>query len=60
MKSVRVLIPFTDKETGKTYAVDDVIELTDSRIESIKAVNPNMVLVLGEADKPKRKTKAKE
>ena len=52
MKLVKVLIPFNDKVTGVPYKANDEIELTDERIAEVKTVNPNMVLVLGDAKKP--------
>lgn len=59
MKIVKVLIPFTDKVTGKAYKEGDEIELTDDRVSEVKAVNVNMILVTGEK-KPKTKAKTKE
>ncbi len=59
MMKVKVLIPFTDKVTGKDLAADDVIEVSEERLAEIKAVNVNMVLVLGEVEKKPKKTKAK-
>ncbi len=63
MKRVKVLIPFTDKVTGKDHTADDVTEVSDERLAEIKAVNINMVFVLGEVEKkttPKaKKPKAK-
>ncbi len=59
MKLVKVLVPFTDKVTGKAYNVNDDIELTDERIAEIKAVSVNMIMVLGEAKKPKAEAKPK-
>lgn len=56
MMKVKVLIPFTDKITGKHYAADDIIEVSEERLAEIKAVSVNMVLVLGEV---KKKAKAK-
>ena len=59
MKKCRVIIPFTDKETGKPYKMDSEIILSDKRLAEIKAVNVNMVLVLGEAEPKKAKTTTK-
>ena len=57
MKRVKVLIPFTDRVTGKDHTTDDVIEVSDERLAEIKAVNVNMVLVIGNVEpKPKKKT----
>lgn len=57
MKRAKVLIPFTDRVTGKDYIPDDIIEVSDERLTEIKAVNVNMVLVIGDVEpKPKKKT----
>lgn len=53
---VKVLIPFTDKETGKTYKADDEISLSNERVAEIKAFNVNMILELAE-EKPKKAKK---
>ena len=58
MKRVKVLISFSDKVTGKDYNANDIIEVSDERLAEIKAVNVNMVLVLGEVEQPKPKKKA--
>ena len=58
MKRVKVLIPFLDKVTGKDHNADDIIEVSEERLAEIKAVNVNMVLVLGDAEQPKPKKKA--
>lgn len=55
MKQVKVLIPFTDKVTGDVHKVNDEIELSDERIADIKAVNVNMLEIIGEVKKPKKK-----
>ena len=60
MKRVRVLVPFTDAVIGDIYKVNDEIELSDERIAEIKAVNVNMIEVIGEvteepAKKPRKK-----
>ena len=60
MKLVKVLIPFNDKVTGAAYKVNDEVELSDERIAEIKAINTNMLVVLGEAEKPKKKASKKD
>ena len=50
MKRVKVLIPFHSKATGKDQIPDDIIEVTDEQLAAIKAVNVNMVLMLGEVE----------
>lgn len=61
MIKAKVLLPFYSKATGNYQEPDDVIEVTEEQLAAIKAVNVNMVLVLGDAEaKPKaKKTKAK-
>lgn len=50
MKRVKVLVPFTDKVTGEVYNADAEILLSDERIAEIKAVNVNMIEVVGEVE----------
>ena len=61
MKRVKVLLPFYSKATGEFQEPDDIIEVTEEQLSAIKAVNVNMVLVLGDVEeKPKaKKTKKK-
>lgn len=60
MKRVRVLVPFTDAVIGDIYKKNAEIELSDERIAEIKAVNVNMIEVIGEVEeKPKKATKKK-
>ena len=59
MKRVRVLIPFHSSATNKDHKVDDIIEVTDEQLANIRAVNVNMVLVLGDVAKKKATTKQK-
>ena len=61
MKRVKVLIPFIDGVAGKDHKADDIIEVSDERLAEIKAVNVNMVLVIGDTEpKTKKKTAKKE
>jgi hypothetical protein len=55
MKRVKVLIPFHSIATGKDHVPGDEIKVTDEQLANIRAVNVNMVEVLGEV-----KTKAKK
>ncbi len=60
MKLVKVLIPFHLSDTKKDYVANDKIEVTDEQLTKIKAVNVNMVEVLGEVEeKPKKKATKK-
>ena len=45
--------------TNKDHKVDDIIEVTDEQLANIRAVNVNMVLVLGDVAKKKATTKQK-
>ena len=61
MKRCEVLIPFHMKATNTDHVPGDVIEVSDEQLANIKAVNVNMVLVLGEVEaKPKRSRKKTE
>lgn len=59
MKRVEVLIPFHSRATNKDHIKGDVIEVTDEQLADIRAVNVNMVLVLGDVSKKKATTKPK-
>lgn len=59
MKLVKVLIPFHMTALNKDLVPNDEIEVTDEQLAKIRAVNVNMVEVLGEVEKPKPKKKAK-
>ena len=52
MKKVEVLIPF--KVGEKLHEAGAKVNLADDVVERALAINPNMVLVLGEV-KPKKK-----
>ena len=55
MKKCKVLIPFILGDTGELLKEGKEVELTDDQLARVKAVSPNMVLVLGEAKKPRAK-----
>lgn len=58
MKLVKVLIPFMEGETGKLHKAGDEVNVSDDTINRALAINPNMLLVLGEAKAtPKKVTK---
>ena len=54
MKQVRVLVPFIDSETKTFYEAGREVELPEATIERVKAISVNMVLVLGDAEAPKK------
>lgn len=60
MNICRVVIPFTDKETGELHKMDSEILVPDERLAEIRAVNVNMVIVLGKAKAEPKKAKAKK
>ena len=60
MKLVKVHIPFTDKVTGTQYNSGDEIVLTDERLAEVKAVNVNMVSVIGEAEEEQKKPRTRK
>lgn len=58
MLKVKVELPFHRAETDKDCIPGDEIIVSEEELARIKAVNINMVSVLGEATQPrKRKTK---
>ena len=60
MLRVEVLIPFHSRATNKDHIKGDIIEITEEQLAEIRAVNGNMVLVLGEVTKKKATTKPKK
>lgn len=60
MKLVKVLIPFRLKETDEIHVVGDEIKLTDEQLARVKAININMVKVLGEAEEEEKPKKARK
>lgn len=59
MKLVKVLIPFHMSATNTDHIPNDEIKVTDEQLAKIRAVNVNMVEVLGDVEEPKPKKKAK-
>ncbi len=59
MKLVKVLIPFRMSATNTDHIPNDEIKVTDEQLAKIKAINVNMVEVLGDVEEPKPKKKAK-
>ena len=60
MKRVEVLIPFHMTATNTDHVPGDVIEVSDEQLTKIRAVNVNMVMVIGEADEPVVEEKPKK
>lgn len=57
MKRVKVLIPFHNKDTNVDQVAGDIIEVSDEKLASIKAINVNMVLVLEDVKLKTKETK---
>lgn len=57
MLRVEVLIPFHRLETDTDHVPGDVIEVSEEELARIRAVNINMVAVLGEVEKKTTKKK---
>lgn len=57
MLRVEVLIPFHRLETDTDHVPGDVIEVSKEELARIRAVNVNMVAVLGEVEKKTTKKK---
>ena len=60
MKLVKVLLPFHLKDTNTDHVAGDEIKVTDEQLAKIKAININMVKVLGEAEEEKPKKTRKK
>ena len=48
MARVKVLTAFKNKYTGALYAPGDILDITEERIEEIKAVADNLIEVIPE------------
>ena len=55
MMKVRILVPFTDKVTDKAYVKDAEVTMSAERVAEVKAFDVNLIEVLGEVKKPKKK-----
>lgn len=60
MKRAEVLIPFRMAATDTDHVPGDIIEVSEEQLAKIRAVNVNMVLVIGDApekepEKPKKR-----
>ena len=57
MLRVKVLIPFHRSATGTDHVPGDEIEVSADELAIIRRLNVNMVLVLGAAAEPKKRSK---
>lgn len=60
MKRVKVEIPFHLIATNTVHVPGDVIEVSEEQLARIKAVNINMVSVLGDVEEPVQEENAEE
>ena len=60
MKRCEVLIPFHLKATDTIYVPDDIIEVSEEQLAKIKAIDENMVKVLGDVEEPAAEEKPKK
>ena len=54
MKRVEVLIPFHNSDTKVDQVVGDVLNVSEERLAEIRAINVNMVQVLGDVEEVKK------
>ena len=53
MKKVMINIDFIDAETGKVRKAGTKVKLTEERVAEIRAVNPDLITVIGTVEEPK-------
>ena len=53
MKKVMINIDFIDAETGKVRKAGTKVKLTEDRVAEIRAVNPELITVIGTVEEPK-------
>lgn len=51
----KVNVPFKDKVTEELYEVGTEIVLTEERVAEVKAFDVNLIIVLGEVKKSRKK-----
>ena len=59
MKRVEVLIPFHMAATDTDHVCGDIIEVSEEQLAKIRAINVNMVSVLGDAEEAEKPAKRK-
>ena len=47
MKKVMINVEFIDAETGKRRKAGSKVQMTEARVEAIRAVDPNLITVYG-------------
>lgn len=58
MKKVMINVDFIDAETGKVRKAGTKVNLTEDRIAEIRAVNPELITVIGTVEEKKGKEPA--
>lgn len=54
MKKVMINIDFNDAHTGKRHKAGTKEKMSEERVAEIRAVNPELITVIGSADEPKQ------
>lgn len=61
MKLVKANFPFIDRVTGKLHTADDEpFEMTEERLAEVRAVDANLVYVVGDVEEPKKDAESEE
>lgn len=60
MKKVMINIDFIDAETGKVRKAGTKVKLTEERVAEIRAVNPDLITVIGTVEEPKEPAEQEE
>ncbi|MBQ3193786.1 MAG: hypothetical protein IJB59_09495 [Oscillospiraceae bacterium] len=60
MKKVMINVDFIDAATGKVRKAGTKVNLTEDRIAEIRAVNPELITVMGTVEEKKGKESAPE
>lgn len=55
MMRCKVNVPFTDKVTGELYKAGAEITLSDERVAEVKAFDVNLISVIGEVKRSRKK-----
>ena len=56
MKKVMINIDFIDAHTGKRHKAGNKEKMSEERVAEIRAVNPDLITVIGSEEEPKQGT----
>lgn len=56
MKKVMINIDFIDAHTGKRHKAGNKEKMSEDRVTEIRAVNPDLITVIGSVEEPKQAT----